>query len=257
MPRAKRDLDSPSDQKEGPDMQSRKQYHALAQVFAFPSEGYRDHVAACQALLDRAYPDAAAKFSRFSAFVAGISDWECEEIYTKTFHIQAICYLDLGYVIFGEDYKRGEFLVHMKDEQAKVDNDCGSELPDNLANVLELMSRTEDEEFLQELALRVLQPALVTMIAEFDDARMQLREKVLKKLHKALLQQNLLGGNIYRDALAALQGVLEQDYAGISYDDPEPHPSIGGAFLKNCSGGGCGTDPLHTPVKQDLSVGML
>jgi nitrate reductase assembly molybdenum cofactor insertion protein NarJ len=257
MPRAKWDLDLPSDQKEGPDMQHRTQYRALAQVFAFPGESYRDQVTACQALLDRDYPDAAAKFKRFSAFVAGISDWECEEIYTKTFHIQAICYLDLGYVIFGEDYKRGEFLVNMKEEQAKVDNDCGCEMADNLANVLELMARTADQDFLQELALRVLQPALVTMVSEFDDARMQLREKVLKKLHKALIQQDLPGGNIYRDALCALQAVLAQDFKGIRYDDPEPHPSIGGAFLKNCSSGGCGTDPLHTPVKHDLSVGML
>jgi nitrate reductase assembly molybdenum cofactor insertion protein NarJ len=53
---------------------------------------------------------------------------EYEELYTKTFDVQPICYLDLGYVIFGEDYKRGAFLLHMQEEQQKVNNDCGTDL---------------------------------------------------------------------------------------------------------------------------------
>ena len=32
----------------------------------------------------------------------------------------------------------------MKKEQAKVENDCGDELPDNLTNVLALLGKTED-----------------------------------------------------------------------------------------------------------------
>ena len=238
-------------------MDVRTQYRAMAKVFAYPAEGYHYDVEFCQNLLEAQYPDAAADFRRFSEFVHNHSESECELIFTKTFHIQAICYLDLGYVIFREDYKRGEFLVNMKEEQAKVDNDCGSELPDNLANVLELMARTQDQEFLEELAVGVMQPALTSMIAEFDDARVQLKEKVLKKMHKALLQQDLEGGNIYRDALAALQKVLAKDFAGIHYDNASLQPMIGGAFLQNCGTGGCNTNPLQAPVKQDLSVGML
>lgn len=239
-------------------MNPRIQYRLFAKVFSYPGDGYLWDVEQCQAMLNERYPDAAKEFLRFSEFLEGHTDAECEEIYTKTFHIQAICYLDLGYVIFGEDYKRGEFLVNMKEEQAKVNNDCGSELPDNLANVLELMARTEDQEFLDELAVQVLLPALKTMIAEFDEARIQLKEKVLKKMHKALLQQDLPGGNIYRDALHALQLVLSKDFAAIHYEDTNVQPLVGGAFLKNCGPGGCGTpNPLHAPVKQDLSVGML
>jgi hypothetical protein len=45
----------------------------------------------------------------------------------------------LGYVLFAEDYKRGDFLVKVKNEQRKVNNDCGEELADNLPNILTLM----------------------------------------------------------------------------------------------------------------------
>lgn len=238
-------------------MEANAHYHTLAKVFAYPDEAYLAHVMECQTMLDEKFPDAGNEFRRFSQFLEGHNHWQCEEIYTKTFHIQAICYLDLGYVIFGEDYKRGEFLVNMKEEQAKVDNDCGAELADNLANVLELMSRSDDREFLDELATRVLLPALKSMIAEFDDARVQLKERVLKKMHKALLQQDLEGGNIYRNALRALQMVVAKDFASVQYEEANLQPTIGGAFLKNCGPGGCGPDPLHAPVKQDLSVGML
>jgi nitrate reductase assembly molybdenum cofactor insertion protein NarJ len=245
-----------NDLQEVPDMKTYTHYHTLGKVFAYPGPDYAAQVAETQRLLDQDYPEAAQVFSRFSQFVLTHSERECEEVFTKTFHIQAVCYLDLGYVLFGEDYKRGEFLVHMKEEQAKVQNDCGFELPDNLANVLELMSRTSDQEFLEELAVRVMLPALASMIAEFDEARIQLKEKVLKKLHHALIQQDLPCGNVYRDALATLQMVLSEDFKGIRFDDPHPQPSISGAFLKSCDSG-CGPNPLHAPVKHDLSVGMI
>lgn len=238
-------------------MNTRTQYSAFARVFSYPTSNYLCDVMNCQRLLNAHYPEAAMEFQRFSQFLEGHNEWQCEEIFTKTFHVQAICYLDLGYVIFGEDYKRGEFLVNMKEEQAKVDNDCGAELPDNLANVLQLMALTTDPTFLEELAVGVVQPALSNMISEFDEARIQLKEKVLKKMHKALIQQDLEGGNIYRNALSALQMVVEKDFAAAQFQHPDLQPTLGGGFIKNCSGGGCSTNPLQAPVKQDLSVGML
>lgn len=237
-------------------MSALRQYSTIAKVFAYPESGYVADVAHCAAMLQQNYPTAYTHFERFADFIAERNEIQAEEIYAKTFHVQAICYLDLGYVLFGEDYKRGEFLVHMKDEQAKAGNDCGNELPDNLACVLELMAITKDQEFLDALAARVLLPCLDRMIAEFDEARMQLKEKVLKKLHKAILLPDLEGGNIYRDALAALRAMVMVDFASSIRQDEIQQPTLGGAFLKNC-GTGCTPDPLQAPVKQDLSVGML
>ena len=46
-----------------------------------------------------------------------------EEIYTRTFDVQAITTLDVGYVLFGDDYKRGELLVNLNNEHTKAGND--------------------------------------------------------------------------------------------------------------------------------------
>lgn len=257
MQKANKDSASTKDHREEPDMKPMHHYARLAKVFAYPERGYVADVATCAAWLKRDYPSAYAQFERFADFIASGNEIQAEEIYAKTFHVQAICYLDLGYVLFGEDYKRGEFLVHMKDEQARAGNDCGTELPDNLACVLQLMSMTQDEAFREELAVKVVLPSLERMIAEFDEARIQMKEKVLRKLHNAILLPDLEGGNIYRNALGALEAVIRSDFRVVDTQSQIQQPSLGGAFLKNCSGGGCSTDPLQAPVKQDLSVGML
>ncbi|RLA38198.1 MAG: hypothetical protein DRQ64_09105 [Gammaproteobacteria bacterium] len=196
--------------------------------------------------LQTKYPDAANEMQRFVDYINGKSVESIEEVFGKTFHIQAICYLDIGYVIFGEDYKRGEFMVHMKEEQRKANNDCGEELPDNLANVLMLMTKTDDKEFLDELAVKVLIPALNNMLKEFDLARMELKRKILKKKHRVLIQQDIEYGNIYFNALKTLLLVLEKDFEEVQFEAPEVVTTFGTSFLANC--GTCST-PEHSEVK--------
>src|SRR5690606_39347049 len=67
-------------------------------------------------------------------------------------------YLDLGYVMFGEDYKRGAFLLNMQEEQIKINNDCGTDLSDNICNVLTLMTKSEDDVFVEDLVWRIFIP---------------------------------------------------------------------------------------------------
>jgi len=216
------------------EMEERNQYYALAKLFQYPTEGYIENVNACVGLLKEHYPEAAVEIAPFAALVNENSLDAIEEIFTRTFHIQAICYLDLGYVLFGEDYKRGEFLVNMKLEQRKVNHDCGEELPDNLANVLILMAKTEEQEFLNELGARIVIPSLGKMLQEYDAARIELKTKVMRKKHRAILQENLKGGIIYKHPLRALLTVLQHDFKGIEYEVYNAMPSIGGDVLSNC-----------------------
>ncbi|MCK5105911.1 MAG: hypothetical protein KAR17_23975, partial [Cyclobacteriaceae bacterium] len=97
-------------------MKDKTQYHLFSELFRYPVKGYQDRVNQCMSLLQTKYPDAASEMQRFVDYINSKSLESIEEVFGKTFHIQAICYLDIGYVIFGEDYKRGEFLVHMKQE---------------------------------------------------------------------------------------------------------------------------------------------
>ena len=128
--------------------------------------------------------------SPFIDFINNTDFYDIEEIFGKTFHIQSICYLDLGYVLFGEDYKRGEFLVQMKKEQRLANNDCGEELADNLPNVLKLMTLLKDEQFLNELAVRIVIPSISKMLDEFDASRIALKDKIRKKNFELFLFLN-------------------------------------------------------------------
>lgn len=206
------DSDSKKNQLGGYNMKNLNHYILLAELFRYPSDNFIEKINECQRFLEAQYPEAAEKLSIFSSYINNCDQEQAEELYTKTFDVQPLCYLDLGYVIFGEDYKRGAFLLHMQGEQNRIHNDCGSDLPDNICNVLCLMSKSADEKFITELTVEITIPAVKKMIAEFESARVELKMNVLKKLHKAIIQEDLNLGNVYRYTFEALLNILLTDF---------------------------------------------
>ena len=213
---------------------NKQQYKALANLFRYPKTGYIEQVNQCAAILKEKYPKAHIDMTPFVDVINNSTLFEIEEIFGRTFHIQAICYLDLGYVLFGEDYKRGDFLVQMKNEQRKVNNDCGEELADNLPNVLSLLSLIEDEEFLGELSVRILVPSLKKMLEEFDSARMVRKTKMMKKKQKVIIQENMEHKNIYQFAIQATLKVIQADFKDLHFADLDVKPDLSNSFLPNC-----------------------
>ncbi|MCO6481793.1 MAG: hypothetical protein J5I62_03260 [Flavobacteriales bacterium] len=215
-----------------------QQYALMAELFRYPGEGLRDHVVEAYAMLCRHYPRAAATVRPFVDWVNATDVHRVEEIFSRTFHVQAICYLDLGFVLFGEDYKRGEFLVNMKREQAAAGNPCGEELADNLANVLTLLPLLKDDAFRAELAGRVLMPALRRMLAEFSPRKTELRTKMLRRKHKALIMDGQADINVYHAALSALFHMLEEDFTEVGLGDYRPQgidPLYAAAPASDCN----------------------
>ncbi|HMN06409.1 MAG TPA: hypothetical protein PKD45_11840 [Flavobacteriales bacterium] len=227
-----------------------QQYALMAELFRYPGEGLRESVAEVHAMLGQRYPQAEETLQRFVEWVYNTDDHTVEEVFSRTFHVQAICYLDLGFVLFGEDYKRGEFLVNMKREQAEADNPCDEELPDNLANVLTLLPLLQDESFRDELAGRVLMPALRRMMAEFHPHKLELRARELRRKHKALILDGQVNINVYHDALLALFQMLGADFTEVGFKDYRPRgldPLRAAAPAADC--GTCSTHPLHRSSK--------
>jgi len=225
-------------------------YSIIADIFRYPEKDtYNDTVNTCGEILLEKYPNAHKELVPFIDFINNTDFYDIEEIFGKTFHIQSICYLDLGYVLFGEDYKRGEFLVQMKKEQRLANNDCGEELADNLPNVLKLMTLLKDEQFLNELAVRIVIPSISKMLDEFDASRIALKDKIRKKKQKVILLEDTENINVYQYTLQALLSMVKTDFEGLSYNDPVIKPSIGGNFINNC--GTCSTDDSH---KQNLKT---
>lgn len=207
-------------------MVNRTKYTTLANLFRYPSgDGFLRDVEACLLVLETDHPAAAETLRVFNEYMKGRDTDQRQELFTKTFDVQPICYLDLGYVMFGEDYKRGAFLLSMQGEQQKIGNDCGTELPDHICNVLTLMTISNDEIFLRELVAKILQPCLKKMIAEFAMARIDLKMKVLRKLHSAVIQEDLNHGNVYRNCFEALLIVLNDDFGAVE-DIPTDEPSL-------------------------------
>lgn len=220
-------------------MEDLAKYSLFAPLVAYPHEGLPEAVERCQAMLRLYCPDAAGHLDPFRDWLRATPLHDQEEVYTRTFHIQAICYLDLGFVLFGEDYKRGEFLVNMKREQALAGNDCGSELPDNLANVLNLMPLLKDRQLAEDLGGRVMIPALRKMLAEFESARMALRDRILRRKHNAILLEGRADQNVYASVLQALLALLLTEFQERSM----PGPPAAQAFLTGASS--CGTCTTH------------
>lgn len=225
-------------------MNNYDQYNLLAELFRYPTKGYLKQANKCGDLLQADYPEVYKTFKSFLDIINEKSIIDIEELFGMTFHIQAICYLDLGYVLYAEDYKRGEFLVQMKNEQRKVNNDCGVELADNLPNALTLLPLIEDDDFREELSVRMYIPALESMVKEFDASRIALKTKVRKKKQKVLINLDMPNRNAYQYAIQSVLEVLQTDFAVVKYQEQQVKTDPLSSFLPNCEGS-CAT-PAET-----------
>lgn len=194
-------------------------YEHLAVLFDYPRHDYPRWVQAVYDLLSGKYVLAATHVEAFAKALPTDGEPfdqealdEVQEIFTRSFDVQAITTLGVGYVMFGDDYKRGELLVNLNRELREAGIDPGSELPDHLPNVLRLIARWEDRELAEEFVEEILHPALERMIDEFGTRRIEARKGLYRKHHKTLIVSSAERATMYRDALEAVLEVLKVDF---------------------------------------------
>lgn len=183
------DLGLGKDQHEAYNMKDFNHYNDLAEVFTYPTQDRNAYIEAWREIIKNSVPEMANKLGAFIDHIQQKTLAAQQEYYIATFDVQALCFLDIGYVLYGEDYNRGIFMLNMKREQKKHDNDCGWELPDHLPNILTLLPKIEDETFAEELICSILVPALEKMIEAFNSE-----------------------DNVYKGMLQVLLGIMENDY---------------------------------------------
>ena len=188
-------------------------YDMFASLLSYPDKGILAKVESAQEFLNKNYPDAAEIMIEFTGFAKTILLWKWEEIYTRTFDVQAITTLDVGYVLFGDDYKRGELLVNLSKEHTKAGYACGTELADHLPNLLRLLNKVNDGDFKDDLISLIIKPALKKIIGEFNSGNIDKKNKVYEKHHKTLIQFENNYGTVYQFLLKALLIVLNEDFA--------------------------------------------
>ncbi|WP_372649569.1 hypothetical protein [Draconibacterium sp.] len=138
-------------------------YKYIADLFRYPTIDTLKSIQLVSEVLIKEDVVLASRLEGFVTFTNEKSLHELEEYYLQTFDIRAVCHLDIGYIIFGDDSKRGRFLYHIKEVQEKIGNDCGKDLADFLPNILTLLSKTKDKSFAEELSVSIVLPALEQM----------------------------------------------------------------------------------------------
>lgn len=170
-------------------------YSHIAKLFEYPQGNYSTTLDGIKAILLKEDVGMFEKFMQVSQHFETLKTEDLQEYYIKTFDVNATCYLDIGYVLFGEDTKRGQFLLNMKAEQDKAENDCGTEFADHLPNVLTLLPKMKDLELREEIVVSILIPALNQMLKNFRTE-----------------------GNIYKVLLEILTNLLENDFKDSSFE---------------------------------------
>ena len=190
-------------------------YEKLAQLFQYPKSDYKEKVREAETVLGELNPETLTTFKQFSDFVSNSSHDEITEIFTRTFDVQAITTLDVGYVLFGDDYKRGELLVNLNREHREAGNICNDELADNLSNLLSLLPKMQNHDIRDDLVEIIIMPGLTKIISEFDTKNINLKNKVYKKQYKTIIEQSENYRRIFLIPLMVVYKIIENDFGYI------------------------------------------
>lgn len=180
----------------------------IADLFDYPTQNFNNKVTAVQKLLDENYPEAGAELKLYTEFVNNTTLDEKQEIYTRTFDVQAITTMDCGYLIFGDDYKRGELLSNLNREHKEAGNELHNQLADHIPNLLRLLPKLKDKELTEELVSHIIKPALKKILADFNPDRIKSKNELYKKHHQTLIESSVDYSRRYENALKALYIVL-------------------------------------------------
>lgn len=151
-------------------MRDGNMYIALSALFSYPGSDCYQHAHKCGQALRTAPAGAYSEFQKFLAGVSGLSKEELQELFTRTFDLNPMCTLEIGWQLYGEDYQRGEFLVKMRQHLREYGIPESGELPDHLSHALALLARLENAEAV-EFACGYVLPAIDKMLSQWKESR--------------------------------------------------------------------------------------
>lgn len=187
-------------------------YAEFAALFEYPRADVRARAGHLLTALSPAHPEAAAALERFLAGLPCELSAQ-EELYARSFEVQALATLHLGYVLFGDAYQRGALLVELNRERRAAGLPDGGELPDHLGQVLRLLPRLEEAGLRRELVEALLLPALALLLREFEPERVARKEARYVRRDRTLIAVAAGEPLVYGHALAALSAALKRDFA--------------------------------------------
>ncbi len=160
-------------------------YELFAQLLTYPCAEYGELV---RKLAGRSQDD---HLSIFAEEMSTLSREDFEELYTRTFDINPVSSLEVGWHLYGETYERGSFLVKMRQSLKALGIQESTELPDHLSHVLCVLEKLEPVEA-NELAVKYVAPALGKMLEGFKEKRNPY-EHVLLALQRVIQERHSHG----------------------------------------------------------------
>jgi len=191
-------------------------YELLADLFMYPlDESFQYKIQNIYSYLSEYLPEAAISMNKFTEFASTSSIRDMQELFLRTFDLQAITTLDIGFILFGEDYKRGQLLVGLNQEHQAAGNDCKTELSDHLPNVLRLLPKMKAIALRNEIATSLVIPAVIKMRNEFDAEKIEKKNVIYKKFLKVILDYSEQYRTVYQAAFETLLLVLKSDFGDV------------------------------------------
>jgi nitrate reductase delta subunit len=146
-------------------------YNLFAEILEYPTEELPGQVKRCWALLSHIDSEAADLLQEFQDFVDQTSLDRLMEIYSSTFDLQVVCYPYVGYQLFGESYKRGAFLVGLKEHYRMYEfSSAENELPDHLAVIMRFVAAVDDQELDQKLNHKLVAVCVIPALEKMEDS---------------------------------------------------------------------------------------
>lgn len=133
-------------------MDGRAQFAAvLAEAWRYPHPGLRERL--LQRLMPAAEPGTQSgtgaeqnfgpgwkDFTRFLKRIEELSPAGWEELYTRTWDLNPVVAPYIGYQLYGDSYKRGNFMSSLNRYLQETGIDTGGELPDHILPVLRYLA---------------------------------------------------------------------------------------------------------------------
>jgi len=157
----------------------------------------REHVRAARKLIrlsDDAGEPGADALRAFAEKIAGLGADELEELFVRTFDLNPVCCLEVGWQIYGDRYERGMFMAEMRQRLVRFNIPETGELPDHLSLVLQMLAAMDEQEACI-FAGEYVAEAVVKMDASLSDG----------------------GENPYRNLIGAIKDIV----CGLSPSPPE------------------------------------
>ena len=153
-------------------------YEALADLLEYPGNDWNPKVGLRRLSLKGQRPGISFAFAEFRRKTEGFTVADLQELYTRTFDLNPVCALEVGYHLFGENYKRGIFLANLRETETPFALGQERQLPDYLPVLLRLLGKLDDEELRGSLITECLLPAIEKMLVTFGQSENPYRELI-------------------------------------------------------------------------------